>query len=150
MHHARALLESRPFLTRIPADDVIVAGRVPTSVPGSGRYRFVATRDSAGSYAMIYAPIGRPFTVHTAVITGSQVRASWFNPRTGAAIVIGTFPSGADRTFTPAGRRRAAGLGARARRCREGVRDAGAGSVKLSASANSPLAFSLQPLAFSL
>ncbi|MEO7270776.1 MAG: glycoside hydrolase family 140 protein [Vicinamibacterales bacterium] len=101
MRHARALLESRPFLTRIPADDVIVAGRVPTSVPGAGRYRFVATRDSDRTYAMVYAPIGRPFTVRMAVIAGSQVRASWFNPRTGATTAIGTFPADADRTFTP-------------------------------------------------
>jgi hypothetical protein len=101
MHHARALLESRPFLTRIPADDVIVPGRVPTSVPGAGRYRFVATRDSAGTYAMVYAPVGRPFTVRMSAIKGPQVRASWFNPRTGAATVIGTFPSATDRTFTP-------------------------------------------------
>ena len=52
------LIESRPFLTRIPDDSVIVTDRVPTSVPGAGRYRFVATRDAAGSYAMVYAPVG--------------------------------------------------------------------------------------------
>ena len=59
MQHARALLESRPFLTRIPDRRVIVPDRVPTSVPGAGRYRFVATRDDAGTYAMVYAPVGR-------------------------------------------------------------------------------------------
>lgn len=101
MHHARTLLESRPFLTRVPADDVIVADRVPTSVPGAGRYRFVATRDTERTYAMVYAPVGRPFTVHMAAVAGREVRASWFNPRTGAATAIGTFPSDADRTFTP-------------------------------------------------
>ena len=41
MQYGRALMESRPFLTRIPDPDVIVTGRVPTSVPGAGRYRFV-------------------------------------------------------------------------------------------------------------
>ena len=40
MQHARALLESRPFLTRIPDPDIIVTGTVPTSVPGAGRYHF--------------------------------------------------------------------------------------------------------------
>ena len=34
MQHARALLESRPFLTRIPDPEVIVTGAIPTSVPG--------------------------------------------------------------------------------------------------------------------
>jgi hypothetical protein len=52
-----------PFLTRVPDDSVIVTDRVATSIPGAGRYRFVATRDSSGSYAMIYAPIGRKFQV---------------------------------------------------------------------------------------
>jgi hypothetical protein len=37
--------DGRPFLTRIPDDSVIVTDRIPTSVPGAGRYRFVATRD---------------------------------------------------------------------------------------------------------
>ena len=42
-------MESRPFLTRVPDPDVVVTDRVPTSVPGTGRYHFAATRDSAGS-----------------------------------------------------------------------------------------------------
>ena len=63
MQHGRALIESRPFLTRIPDAEIIVTGRVPTSVPGAGRYRFVATRDDDGTYAMVYAPVGRKFTV---------------------------------------------------------------------------------------
>ena len=56
MQHGRRLLESRPFLTRIPADDVIVPAAVPTAVPGEGRHRIVATRDESGSYAMVYVP----------------------------------------------------------------------------------------------
>jgi hypothetical protein len=101
MRHARALLESRPFLTRIPADDVIVEGRVPTSIPGAGRYRFVATRDTDGTYAMVYAPIGRTFTVRMSTVKGNRVRAWWFNPRDGRAVPIGTFPNTGDREFTP-------------------------------------------------
>jgi hypothetical protein len=101
MQHARALLESRPFLSRVPDDDVIVTGPVPTSMPGTGRYRFTATRDAEGSYAMVYAPVGRPFTVRMSKIAGPTVRAWWFNPRTGAAMAVGTFPNTGERTFTP-------------------------------------------------
>jgi hypothetical protein len=101
MQYGRALMESRPFLTRIPDPDVIVTGAVPTSVPGAGRYRFVSTRDASGSYAMVYAPIGRPFTVRMAVITGPSVKAWWFNPRTGQATALGTFANTGERTFTP-------------------------------------------------
>lgn len=101
MQHARALLESRPFLTRIPDPGIIVTGTVPTSVPGAGRYAFAATRDSAGSYAMVYAPVGRTFRVKMTVIAGRQVKAWWFNPRTGGATPIGTYPNTGERDFTP-------------------------------------------------
>ena len=47
--HLRWLLESRPMLSRIPDQEVIVTDRVPTSVPGAGRYFFAATRDSEGT-----------------------------------------------------------------------------------------------------
>jgi Protein of unknown function (DUF4038)/Putative collagen-binding domain of a collagenase len=101
MRHGRALMESRPFLTRIPDPEIIVTSQVPTSVPGSGRYQFVATRDRDGTYAMVYAPVGRSFAVRMSAITGSKVTAWWFNPRTGAATRIGTFPNTDQRTFMP-------------------------------------------------
>jgi hypothetical protein len=101
MQHARALIESRPFLTRVPADEAIVTGRVATSVPGAGRYRFVATRDAEGSYLMVYAPVGRSFTVRTGSIKGTGIRAWWFNPRDGRATSIGTFEKSGEREFSP-------------------------------------------------
>lgn len=101
MQHARALLESRPFLTRIPDDTLVVTNRVPTSIPGAGRYRFVATRDTAGSYAMVYAPVGRPFAVRMNAIQGPSVKAWWFNPRDGSAQSNGTYSNEGERTFTP-------------------------------------------------
>jgi hypothetical protein len=101
MQHGKNLLLSRPFLTRIPDDSVIVTDRVPTSVPGAGRYRFVATRDESGSFAMVYAPIGRKFKVRMDKITGPKVKAWWFNPRNGEANVIGEFPNAGEREFQP-------------------------------------------------
>ena len=101
MQHARALLESRPFLSRVPDDSLVVAGAVPTAMPGTGRYHFAATRDASGSYAMVYAPVGRPFTVRMSGISGSRVSAWWFNPRTGKATAIDTVANSGDRTFTP-------------------------------------------------
>ena len=101
MIHGKRLIESRPFLTRIPDDSLIVTDRVATSVPGSGRYRFVATRDSAGSYAMIYAPIGRRFKVKVDKLSGEKINAWWFNPRDGKASSIGEFTDKSDREFTP-------------------------------------------------
>lgn len=101
MQHARALLESRPFLTRIPDDGVLVAGDIPTAMPGTGRYHFCATRDRDGSYAMVYAPVGRSFKVRLDKISGVKVKAWWFNPRDGKATSIGTFENKGEREFAP-------------------------------------------------
>jgi hypothetical protein len=101
MRHARRLLESRPFLTRVPDDSILVPAEVPTSVPGAGTRRYVATRDSDGTYAMVYAPIGRAFSVRMEVIKGPAVKAWWFNPRDGKPVAIGEFPNTGVRSFTP-------------------------------------------------
>lgn len=101
MQHAKHLLLSRPFLSRIPDDSIIVADRVPTSVPGAGRYRFVATRDSDRTWAMVYAPVGRSFKVRMDVIKAGPVKAWWFNPRDGRATAMGEFPNTGERAFTP-------------------------------------------------
>jgi hypothetical protein len=101
MQHARALLESRPFLTRVPDASLVVSGRVPTSQPGAGRYFFAGTRDEAGTYAFVYAPAGRTFSVRMSAISGRVVKAWWFNPRTGEATTVGTFDNTGERAFTP-------------------------------------------------
>ncbi|MEO8351234.1 MAG: glycoside hydrolase family 140 protein [Chthoniobacteraceae bacterium] len=101
MQHARHLLESRPFLTRVPDDSVIVETKIPTAMPGAGTRRLVATRDESGSYAMVYAPVGRKFSVRMEKITGPKVKAWWFNPRDGSAAAIGEFENTGEREFTP-------------------------------------------------
>ena len=101
MIYGRRLIESRPFLTRVPADDVIVTDRIATAVPGAGTRRFAATRDTDGTYAMVYAPVGRAFSVNMGVIKGGKVAASWFNPRTGTATKIGEFANTGTREFLP-------------------------------------------------
>jgi hypothetical protein len=101
MQHGRWLMESRPFLTRIPDPSILVTDRVPTAVPGTGRYHFAATRDEAGTYAMVYAPVGRPFSVRMDAVKGARVKAWWYNPRNGKATPIGTFSNSGERRFTP-------------------------------------------------
>jgi hypothetical protein len=101
MQIGRWLIESRPILTRVPDDSIIIDAEVKTAVPGAGTRQFVATRDTTGSYAMVYAPIGRAFKVRMAAITGPVVKAWWFNPRTAEAKEIGRFPNTADREFFP-------------------------------------------------
>ncbi len=99
MQYARNLLESRPFLTRLPDDAVVIDGPVKTAVPGAGTRHFSATRDESGSYAMVYAPVGRAFKVRMEKITGPKAKAWWFNPRTGEATAIGEFDNKGEREF---------------------------------------------------
>jgi hypothetical protein len=99
MPYARWLLESRPFLTRIPDDSVIVPADPVSAVPGVGLKRFVATRDAQGSFAMVYAPTGRAFKVRMDKISGGKVKAWWYNPRDGKATLIGEYPNTGERAF---------------------------------------------------
>ncbi|HUR59061.1 MAG TPA: glycoside hydrolase family 140 protein [Opitutaceae bacterium] len=99
MQHGRRLLESRPIFSRIPDDDILVPADVATSVPGAGQYRFVATRDTAGTYAMIYAPLGRAFTVRMTKIASPKIKAWWFDPRTGQATAAGDYSNEGTREF---------------------------------------------------
>lgn len=101
MQYGRRLIESRPFLSRIPDMSVIVQAEPPTSVPGAGLKRFAATRDAERTYAMVYAPVGRPFTVRPGTIKGAQVVAWWYNPRNGESKKIGEFENKGAKQFTP-------------------------------------------------
>jgi hypothetical protein len=99
MIYGRLLMESRPFLTRIPDNSIIVTSTVPTSVPGAGAYQFVATRDQDGTYAMIYVPVGRKFSIRMDVIKGKEVNAWWYNPRNGSAKLIGKYANSGTKEF---------------------------------------------------
>lgn len=99
MQYGRRLIESRPFLTRIPDDSIVVKDRIETSIPGTGSRHFAGTRDESGTFAMVYAPIGRPFKVHMDKIKGPKIKAWWFNPRDGKATSIGEFANTGEREF---------------------------------------------------
>lgn len=100
--YLRNLMLSRPYFDRVPTPEFIVQDEVHSSVPGAGRYRFVATMDKAGSYAMVYAPIGREFSVKSDMLKAEKIVAWWYSPRTGKAQKIGSFANdGQPLTFTP-------------------------------------------------
>lgn len=95
MQYLRRLIESRPFQARIPDQSIVMSGT------GSGDARVQATRGCDGSYALIYITDGHAITVDMTKIAGGNVQAWWYDPRTGAATSIGTFPNTDARTFTP-------------------------------------------------
>ena len=96
MQYLRALMESRPFLTRIPDQSLIVGAA------GDGARHVHATRDASGSYAMLYVPTaGQTVTADTSKLSGKRLRAWWYDPRTGAARAAkGDFPVGGRLQFT--------------------------------------------------
>lgn len=102
MAHAKNLMLSRPYFTRIPAtDEVLVASEPRSAWPGAGRYHFCATADSEGRYLMVYAPVGRRFTVRTDWVKSSRIHLWWFNPRTGKATNLGVCQNPGRLTLCP-------------------------------------------------
>lgn len=95
MLHIRNLMESRPFLTRIPDQSLIAAG------PDSGAGYIQATRGK--HYTLIYIPAGDRITVNLGKISGQKIKAWWFDPRSGKAEAIGTFQNRGTRMFDPPG-----------------------------------------------
>jgi hypothetical protein len=94
MRHARALMLSRPFLSRIPDHELI-----ESSLANDQSY-VAATRAVDGSYAFIYSPDGNPFVVNLSLLSGDCLQFRWFDPRTGTP----TTPIELDRRstiFTP-------------------------------------------------
>jgi hypothetical protein len=91
IRHARALLECRPFLSRIPDQELVVVSSVPAAVPGTGARRIQATRDAEGLFAMIYSASSRGYLVRTESLNGQDLRLWWFNPRDGSHVDRGFF-----------------------------------------------------------
>jgi hypothetical protein len=91
MQYVRALIESRPFLSRVP-DQSLVADAL------SGADHIAATRGDG--YAFVYSAQGRPFTVNMGKISGDRVKAWWYNPRDGAAMLIDTLENRGTHEFT--------------------------------------------------
>jgi hypothetical protein len=96
MRHLRALVESRPYLTRVPDQSVL-----DTDVPGLDLKTLRATRDEPGSFIMIYTAEGEPFRVDTTVLPGPELTAWWFDPRTGTAIDAGSVQRAESVEFFP-------------------------------------------------
>jgi hypothetical protein len=101
------LLLSRPFLDRIPDQALLV------SEAGAGTYHVRATRDAAGSYALVYIPatrlppLGSTDRTSAAVeldltrLAGEHLAVWWYDPRNGIAQSGGTIARTERARFTP-------------------------------------------------
>jgi hypothetical protein len=98
MQYLRALIESRPMLTRIPDQGLIVQDA------GVGGEHSCAARDEQGRYAFIYLPVTKPVAVNINHLAGPSVTARWYDPRSGewSLEILRTRVRG-ELTFTPPG-----------------------------------------------
>lgn len=91
--HARRLFESRPYLSRIPDQSMIVPSYYPETD------YVVATRGDG--YAFVYFPTGWPAEIILDRIGAKSITAYWYDPRTGLAKLIETIPGNGIKKFTP-------------------------------------------------
>ena len=92
MQYVRALLESRPYLSRVPDQSIVVD-------PLEGADHISATRGDG--YLFVYSAQGRRFTVQPGKILGERLKGWWYNPRSGAAETIGEIDNSQARMFAP-------------------------------------------------
>lgn len=95
MRFLKALMLSRPFITRIPDQSLI---ETPQQ---AGAEFMVATRDISGSYAMIYLPLGKELSVNLKKLSGSKIKATWYNPRNGESVKGGEISKSGSAKFSP-------------------------------------------------
>ncbi|RZM22641.1 MAG: DUF4038 domain-containing protein [Pedobacter sp.] len=95
MVYLRRLMESRPYLERVPDQSMIAAGQAE-------RYgHILATRGA--KYAFVYTYTGRSMQIDASKLTGTRIKASWYNPRDGKRTFIGVFAKGRMLKFDPPG-----------------------------------------------
>ncbi|MBL7649861.1 MAG: glycoside hydrolase family 140 protein [Candidatus Hydrogenedentes bacterium] len=90
--YVKRLMLSRPFLTRIPDQSVILSEN-----PG-GIEHIRATRDGSpgannATYLMVYFPKHNRATINTALVAGESLQVTWYNPRNGEASKVGEMPN---------------------------------------------------------
>ncbi|MEM1121961.1 MAG: glycoside hydrolase family 140 protein [Bacteroidota bacterium] len=93
--HLKNLMLSRPFLSRIPDQSMVI-----TEQKADNSY-VIATRDQEGRYAMIYFPTGMPTEIDLQPIKGKKLTLLWYDPRTGAAFDLPSITHQPQMTFTP-------------------------------------------------
>lgn len=95
MQHLSALMLSRPYLSRVPDQSLIVSPE-----RGDGGH-CQATRDAEGTYAFVYVPDGNAVRINLAKLTGAALKAWWYDPRNGGANPAGDFKNQGTQEFVP-------------------------------------------------
>ena len=99
MQRLGELFHSRPWSDLLPDQKHEVV------VDGLGEFRGLdylsAARTADGGTIIAYLPTTRPFTVDMSKVSGKQAAGWWFDPRSGKATSIGSFPTSGKKEFRP-------------------------------------------------
>jgi hypothetical protein len=87
----KKLMESYPMTDLIPDQSLILAGQ-----GDCGSYS-CAIRGK--SHLFVYIPTGNHTTIKLGIISGTTMKASWFDPRTGNKTKIGEFDNSGEKSF---------------------------------------------------
>lgn len=96
MQYVKKLMLSRPYTTRIADQSIIISSVGTTYID-----LVYATRDSNGSYAMVYLPQNNPVKINLGKISGSAKNVWWYDVRTGTATASKSVSGKGSSTFTP-------------------------------------------------
>lgn len=94
MQYLKNLILMRPFFQRWTDPSMVVEN--------GEKYDYIAATRGK-SYALFYDYTGRDFGVALGKISGTQLRATWYNPRDGKSQYLGTFANLGTKTFDPPG-----------------------------------------------
>jgi hypothetical protein len=91
----RRLFELRPWYRLVPDPSVIAAGQ------GEGEDHVQAARAEDSGFVIAYVPSGKPVSIHMDKISGTEIKARWYDPRKGTWISIGQYPPTGVREYIP-------------------------------------------------
>ena len=100
MRHLRALIESKPYLTRIPDQALLTRG------PKEPWQHIAVTSDRTpgaknATFLMAYFPHHAEAAFDTSVLGAPRLRVAWFDPRTGATHDTGIRPNTGTLSLAP-------------------------------------------------
>jgi hypothetical protein len=87
MQHLRSLMESRPFLSRIPAQELIKDENHSHAADYISLTRDGIIGEKDASYIMAYLPYIRRSVINTSFIPSERLKIWWYDPRTGNAFL---------------------------------------------------------------
>jgi len=107
--HLKNLMLSRPYLSRVPAQEMLLG--LPEIPPPDNAKHYEplraahpqATRNADGSYAMVYIPQANQTVKLDLSSLAERVNTWWYDPRNGAAYAAGEYPNEVLEFTTPLG-----------------------------------------------